>query len=214
MGWHRRFLPHCNKPGLIQFITYRLADSLPAASLVGMEAEIRKIPPNRREMQRRQRIEAMLDRGHGSEALADPMAAECIIANWQHFDAQHYDLLAWVVMPTHVHVMIHLAETASLAKVVQSWKSYTGRRLKALFPQACVDGQFWMREYWDRYIRDETHFLNAVEYIRNNPVKANRVKTPEEWPYLGISGALSVLGASPAGYSPPSQRSELPGGQR
>src|SRR5437867_3558492 len=31
-GWHERgSLPHCDKPGLIQFITFRLWDSMPAS---------------------------------------------------------------------------------------------------------------------------------------------------------------------------------------
>ena len=30
LGWHERgYLPHCDKPGLIQFVTFRLADSMP-----------------------------------------------------------------------------------------------------------------------------------------------------------------------------------------
>jgi len=31
LGWHERgYLPHCDFPGLVQFVTFRLADSLPA----------------------------------------------------------------------------------------------------------------------------------------------------------------------------------------
>jgi hypothetical protein len=31
-GWHERgYLPHCDKPGLVQFITFRLRDSMPAS---------------------------------------------------------------------------------------------------------------------------------------------------------------------------------------
>jgi len=136
-------------------------------------------------MERRRKIEAMLDKGHGSCVLREPAAAECIIENWRHFDEQRYKLIAWVVMPTHVHVLIEQYETASLSSVVQSWKSYTGKQLKALFPHACADGEFWMREYWDRYIRDENHFYAAIDYIRQNPVKAGLVDRPEDWPYTG-----------------------------
>src|SRR6059036_1400901 len=31
LGWHARgYLPHCDKPGLIQFVTFRLDDAMPA----------------------------------------------------------------------------------------------------------------------------------------------------------------------------------------
>ncbi len=33
LGWHERgYLPHCDFPGLVQFVTFRLADSMPASS--------------------------------------------------------------------------------------------------------------------------------------------------------------------------------------
>jgi len=184
-GWYRRYLPHRDDSGVVQFITYRLADSTPSELLERIEIDIRNVPPQRMNSLRRQKIEALLDKGHGSGILREPRAARCIIENWQHFAGQRYELIAWAVMPTHVHVMIRPVEMESLPRIVQSWKSYTGRYLKALFPQACVDGKFWAREYWDRYIRDETHFCNAIEYIRMNPVKAGLVTTPADWPYCG-----------------------------
>jgi REP element-mobilizing transposase RayT len=137
--------------------------------------------------ERRRRIEAMLDKGHGSAILRHPQAAQCIIENWHHFAGQRYDLIAWVVMPTHVHLMIRPLNGESLPQIVQSWKSYTGKRLKALFPHACVDGHIWLREYWDRFIRDEIHFYKAIQYVELNPVNAGLVKTPTDWPYCGVN---------------------------
>lgn len=58
----------------------------------------------------RRKIEALLDKGHGSGILREPLAAACVIENWRHFAGQRYDLIAWVVMPTHFHVMIRPKE--------------------------------------------------------------------------------------------------------
>lgn len=41
----------------------------------------------------------------------------------------------------------------------------------------------WMREYWDRFIRNEKHFVATVNYIHQNPVKAGLVSHPEDWPW-------------------------------
>ena len=30
-------------------------------------------------------------------------------------------------------------------------------------------GEFWMEDYFDRYIRDKDHFTNAVKYYRKQP---------------------------------------------
>ena len=39
----------------------------------------------------------------------------------------------------------------------------------------------WHREYWDRYIRDERHLRQAIEYIHQNPVKAGLIAKAESW---------------------------------
>jgi type I restriction enzyme R subunit len=44
-------------------------------------------------------------------------------------------------------------------------------------------GRFWFREYFDRYIRNEPHFANAVRYIHENPVQAGLVDRAEDWEF-------------------------------
>ena len=98
------------------------------------------------------------------------------------FDGERYQLIAWCIMPNHVHVLIQ--PTIELGKVVQSWKSYTGRwalEHNAELGLGVPGKAFWMREYWDRFIRDERHYESVVEYIHNNPVKAGLCRSPAEW---------------------------------
>jgi hypothetical protein len=38
-----------------------------------------------------------------------------------------------------------------------------------------------MKDYFDRFIRDQDHFENARIYIRRNPVKAGLCEEPEQW---------------------------------
>jgi putative DNA methylase len=45
------------------------------------------------------------------------------------------------------------------------------------------DGRLWQADFYDRYIRDDAHYANAVNYIEQNPVKAGLVNRPEEWPF-------------------------------
>jgi hypothetical protein len=58
-------------------------------------------------------------------------------------------------------------------------------------PPAIPAGKIWQEEYWDRFIRDEKHFNDSVNYIHNNPVKAGLVKTPQEWAWSSISLKVS-----------------------
>lgn len=39
----------------------------------------------------------------------------------------------------------------------------------------------WMRDYWDRFIRDEQHLETAIHYIHQNPVKAGLCQSAETW---------------------------------
>lgn len=193
-GWYSRgYLPHCDHPGLLQFITYHLADSLPAEVRERLKEEVRHAPREQREAEWRKRAQAWLDAGHGSCILRRPEAAACVLENWQRFAGERYDLIAWVVMPNHVHVLVRVYEGVPLAKIVQSWKSYTGAKLRPLL-DAAWQGQgrrpegVWYREYWDRYIRDERHFLATIAYIHDNPVKARLVAQPEDWPWSSARG--------------------------
>ncbi len=175
-GWYSRgYLPHLDTPNLLQSITFRLADSLP-------KAVIKRISDatEHSDVERRRHIEQYLDAGYGTCWLRRPDIARICEEALLYFDGERYWLLAWAVMPSHVHVLIETRSGYSLAKVVKSWKTFTAgesnRRLQR-------SGGFWARDYFDRYIRDDRHLLAVTEYIENNPVKAGLVAKAEEWPF-------------------------------
>ena len=177
--WHQGNLPHRNKEGLIQSITFRLADSLPQTVLKEIEAEIKHLTGEKQDIAKRKKYEYWLDKGLGCCALANREMAQVVQEAFLHHNGEKYDLLAWSIMPNHVHVLIKAK--SDLSKIIQSWKSYTGKWAIANNKKynLGVDkdaNQFWMPEYWDRFIRDEEHFNNAVRYILNNPIKANLPK--------------------------------------
>lgn len=107
-GWYRpRKLPHFDATGRYQAITYRLADSLPRAVLDRLALELDHLDDQTQyEVEKRKRIEAHLDKGYGSCVLRSPQYAALVEDTWKHFDGVKYDLIAWVVMPNHCHVLI------------------------------------------------------------------------------------------------------------
>jgi len=186
-GWYSRgYLPHFDVPGTWQFITYRLADSIPT-ELRHEWAEAMRLEDDRA---RFIRMELMLDRGLGLCHLRDSRLAQMVQENLWFHDGKAYRLLAWVIMPNHLHI---LAETwKPLGEVLKNWKSYTGSRANQLLDQ--VGETFWQADYFDRYIRDQEHYRRVVHYIENNPVKAGLVREPAHWPwssakYRGVYGS-------------------------
>jgi type I restriction enzyme R subunit/putative DNA methylase len=184
--WYSRgYLPHRDAKQLLQAVTFRLADSLPQEKLTQLEAELLELPENQRATRRREKIEHWLDAGMGCCALRHPKLAEQMRDSLQHFDGQRYRLIAWCIMPNHVHVL--LETLTPLAKIVQGWKSITARWAlthNEEFQLGIPDPKhLWMREYWDRFIRNDTHLENVVLYIHQNPVKAGLCQRAEEWPW-------------------------------
>jgi putative DNA methylase len=59
-----------------------------------------------REIELRRRIEEYLDAGHGACWLRRPEIAALVEGALRYFDGQRYRLLAWCVMPNHVHTLI------------------------------------------------------------------------------------------------------------
>jgi HsdR family type I site-specific deoxyribonuclease len=173
--WHTRTVPHRNKRNLLQSITFRLADSLPQRVLQEIEEDIQYLSDDKKDVEKRKRYQYWLDQGLGCCALAHREMAQVVQEALQYHDGDKYDLLAWSIMPNHVHVFIRA--NADLPKIIQSWKSYTGKWALANNKKYSLGiekeaNAFWMPDYWDRFIRDEDHFNNTVRYILNNPVKA------------------------------------------
>jgi REP element-mobilizing transposase RayT len=196
-GWHSRgYLPHFESPEAIQHVTFHLADSLPKTVLLRLETELKTFPEEKRDAEHRKRIEAWIDAGHGSCILRNPTIAEMAQASLLSFDAQRYFLLAWVVMPNHVHALFQPINGWTVAKIVASWKKFTASNIYD-HHQRTGEGPsspIWHREYWDRYIRNAEHFAQAIDYIHQNPVKAGLVATPEQWPWSSAGNANLGIG--------------------
>ncbi len=178
-GWYRRDLPHYDAANVTQFVTFRLADSLPQSFLQQLAEELKNEKENLEE-KRIQRIEEYLDQGAGSCILREPKCAKLVQDSLQFLHENRYDLIAWVVMPNHVHFLARFSEEQTLSSAMHSLKSYTGHELKKLHPEMDL---IWQSESFDRYIRSEDHFLGRVQYIHENPVVARLCEHQEDFPW-------------------------------
>ena len=177
-GWHSRgYLPHLDSAETIQFVTFRLADSLPRA----VAEQLAELSDSLAETDRR------LDGGLGACWLRDAKIGAMVEEALLHFDGERYRLLAWCVMPNHVHAVVEPGEQQGLGAIVQAWKSFSAKRANKLLNRS---GPFWHKDYFDRFIRDEGHLQRTIEYVENNPVKAGLASTITDWPWS--SGRLRV----------------------
>ena len=184
--WYSRdYLPHFDHPGLIQAITFRLADALPAEKLRRWEQELAHETELVRAVEKKRRMEAWIDAGHGECWLGEEGAAQIVQDALLHFDGARYRLLAWCLMPNHVHVLIETQEGWPLGGIVHSWKTWTARKINDHLGRT---GVVWQREYHDRYIRDAEHLANVTRYIEQNPVEAGLCADATAWRWSSACG--------------------------
>jgi putative transposase len=174
VGWHENgYLPHRDEPGLVQFVTFRLADAFPSE----LRAEWTALMKIENDRKRRAELDAYLDRGRGKCHLRGPEIAGMVEDALLFFHEERYELRAWVVMPNHVHLLFRV-EATPMCQLVEGWKGYTAKVANKLTGQK---GRFWQEGYWDTYMRDNRHEDCARRYIENNPVKARLTASAKDW---------------------------------
>ena len=188
--WHSRgYLPHFDQAGFIQFITFRLGDSVPQEVLKKWREELLKHEIT--DANFRRRIEYYLDQNYGGEHLRITYIADVVQDTLLKWDGERYKLIGWVIMPNHVHILAQPIAPFTVPEIMHSIKSFTAHAANKHLNQK---GAFWAKEYFDRFIRDSRHYWNTVSYIENNPVKARLCKDPEDW--LHSSAHFKAVGKS------------------
>ena len=181
-AWYSRgYFPHFDGERVTQHVCLCLFDSLPQHVLQRWREELQHMPEREGQLESRKRIQDFLDGGYGGYGscfLGDDRLAETVQNALLHFDGESYALHGWCVMPNHVHVLFTPEEGFKMSGIVHSWKSFTANQCNRLLGRT---GCSWQKEPFDRYIRDERHYQNALAYIEDNPVKAGLCKMQQEW---------------------------------
>jgi len=178
LGWYNRgYIPHFDGGEIPQFLTFRLFDSLPQSVIAKWRSET----VNQGEEGKilfRKNVENYLDKGYGECFFRDDIIAELTENSLLYYHEKKYRLIAWVIMLNHIHFLAVPFENVELSKISHSIKSYIAHEANKLLNRS---GQFWQHEPFDRYIRNKKHFVNVIEYIENNPVKAGFCEKAEDW---------------------------------
>ena len=184
-------LPHWTADGATYAVTFRLADAIPTTAAQKLHAELESLEKTferggeltltdqlRLARLRSETIDRLLNAGHGECMFNQAAAAEIVADALKFFDGERYRLLAWCVMPNHVHVVFTPMKGAELAKILHSWKSFTAKQINRKLAR---EGAVWQPESYDHLIRDRSDLMHHVYYVRENPAKAGLV----DWHWVG-----------------------------
>lgn len=170
-------LPHWNQSGKIQYITFRLVDSLPQSRLSELKQLKEKflknnpLPWDYDTLQKYWKTVSpfeseLLDAGYGQCILKNADIRRIVSDSLSHFNGMRYDLLAYVIMPNHVHILLLIYDGEQIENIMHSLKSFTSKMINRKTGQS---GSVWMREYFDRIVRTKQHLRHCIDYIKENP---------------------------------------------
>ncbi len=188
---HRR-LPHWAQDGAVVFITWRTLDSMPQAvleawraerhrwldahdidpRLPGWKAKVQDLPPeSMAEYHDRftTKWHEHLDACHGACVLRQPALAQIVHDSLLHFDGDRYEMLDFVIMPNHVHLLASFPSRAVMLEQCESWKQFTGGQINH---RLGTKGRFWQQDAFDHLVRHEAQFRRLQRYIAENPSNA------------------------------------------
>jgi putative transposase len=88
-------------------------------------------------------------------------------------------IIAYCLMPNHVHTVAIPSGKDSLGRALQSVHSQYAQRVNRM---RGIVGHLWQGRYHSCAL-DANHFLNAVRYVERNPVAARLVQRAEDYPW-------------------------------
>ena len=175
-----RHLPHWQQEDKLYFVTFRLADSIPADMLENLRQEQENFVrinsrPFSDEQEREyqyiffEKINSWLDNCYGQCLLQKREVARVVKDSLEYYNNYKYWIDYWVVMPNHVHVILLLGEGQNLKDITHGWKSFTANKINKLIDRK---GQLWQHESFDHIIRRRFYLEKYRYYIMANKEKA------------------------------------------
>ena len=153
-------LPHINYKEYYQFITFRTQDSID--EYVSKIQNNSKINNKTKEFE----IDKYLDvskkgaylNGDNLKILKDIILSKNNIM---------YEVEILAIMPNHVHILFkQLDDLKSIMKYIK------GKSAVEINKNMNRSGKFWLHNYYDKAIRNQSHYDIVYNYIENNPIKA------------------------------------------
>jgi len=197
VSWYRKRLPHWEVSDAPYFVTLNLIGSLPrhvVQMIQRINQTLRRSHLHSSDYQFRHvfaLMEKWLHANQGHRWLEAPEVAQIVADSIEYFVREEiWNMHSYVIMPNHLHMKFMLLpasqryrqeETGILDGLMDSFKRYTGRAANRVLDR--TGNRFWMREWYDHWIRDRQEADRNEIYIRDNPVKAGLVTDWRDWSF-------------------------------
>ncbi len=214
--FYQRNLPHIQPVHGIFFVTFRLANSLSASIMQRLrenhEVKCKEIERTAQGVKRDEELykeqkhyfalfDKYLESSENGVCWLKRAEIAGIVSEAMHFrDKKEYELIAYCIMPNHVHLVICCNEdynagalcsdnqsellSRQLYHILQSLKRFTAQECNKKLGRT---GTFWQKESYDHLVRNPKELQNIISYTLQNPVKAGLVENWEDWRFSYVN---------------------------
>jgi len=111
------------------------------------------------------------------------------IKNYSSFSSKLVQIVAYCLMPTHIHLLLKQLECNGITKfmgnVLNSYSKYFNIKHKR-------KGPLWESHFKNALIESNEQLLHLTRYIHLNPTTAFLVNKPEDWQYSSYTEFLNT----------------------
>ena len=102
------------------------------------------------------------------------------------------DIGGWVILPNHYHVLVG---AQSLPQISAALKHLHGTTARVWNLEDSVTGRrrVWYR-FRDRYVRNERHYYQVLNYLHYNAMKHGYSESPYDWPWSSVHFYFDTYG--------------------
>jgi putative transposase len=195
---HKQSLPHIYPKNAAFFITFRLKNSVPTEILEKLKDDkdfkIKQIKVST--MSEQEKMEAIYSEEKrfvarydnllhklmkDDDDLKNPAIANIVADKMKEYDQKLYNLIAYCIMSNHVHLLFttdgYDANISSIMQLIKGGSAYLCNKLLNR------KGEFWQKESYDHYVRNQREFTNIEHYIIQNPVRAGLLEDWQKWEF-------------------------------
>jgi len=163
-------LPHISQNNFYQFITFRTHESTD-------DYLLKLSSQNLKTKELQYSIDKYLDTSNAGVYL-NGKVLQITKEYLLNIEKSLCEIVAFSIMPNHIHLL--LIQHTDISKIVQHIK---GGLSFLINKELKKKGTFWQKDYFDKAIRDEEHFLVTLKYIENNALKAGLKDADERFCY-------------------------------
>lgn len=92
-------------------------------------------------------------------------------------DRYKFKIYGWCLMENHVHLLIAAGKLSKTMHGINlSYAKYFQEKYETI-------GHFWQDRYKSYVVQKDAYLINCITYIELNPVRANLVARPEDYPW-------------------------------